>query len=71
MISANGFSELPENISFITFDISVNLALRVKILQTFQYFPQDSSYVSFFKRSWTELQWGKKAEYEIKIKGYV
>lgn len=39
----------------ITFDISVNLPLRVQILQPLQYFPQYSSYVRLFKRSWTEL----------------
>lgn len=40
----------------ITFDISVNLPLRVQILQPLQYFPQYSSYVRLFKRSWTELR---------------
>lgn len=70
MITANGFSELPERILLITFDISVNLPLRMKVLQTFQYFPQYSSYVSLFKRSWAELQWGNKADNETKIKRY-
>ena len=41
---------------FITFDVSMNLALRVQILQPLQYLPQYSSYVSLFKRSWTELE---------------
>lgn len=40
----------------ITFDISVNLPLRVQILQPLQYFPQYSRYVRLFKRSWAELK---------------
>lgn len=54
----------------ITFDISVNLPLRMKILQPFQYFPQYSSYISLFKRSWAELGRvrGNVTVQEIKIR---
>lgn len=52
----NSFNEKREFCLIITFDISVNLPFTVQILQPLQYFSQNSSNVSFFKRSWTELR---------------